>query len=165
MIFFLALAVIKMSIVMFNMRLTALTSRKWKYANWTFFGLLVAYAIIVVFTNMFQCNPPRANWDSIAAGKLDRPAKCIPELALVGPLSVMHIVMDFCLLTVPVIVLWKLQMSWKHKVRLFIVFAFGAISCIGSVMRQVVQNSLTTDPLCPSFPHLFSLPSTIASCC
>ena len=59
--------------------------------------------------------------------------------------------MDFALLSVPLIVLWKVRMGWGTKLRLYFVFSIGAMSCIGSVMRQIEQKRLSSDVLCESF--------------
>jgi hypothetical protein len=145
-----------MSITMFNMRLTGLTSHKWKIAHWTFFGLLVVYTLAALFMNIFQCNPPKANFDTIAAGKLDSRPKCLSENQLGSSLSSMHVIMDFCLLAIPIIVLWKVQMPWATKSRFFFVFGVGAISCIGSVLRQIEQANLKSDLSCQNSPYLLS---------
>ena len=152
MIFFLAVATIKMSIVMFNMRLTGLTSHKWMIAHWTFFGTLIVYWLTAFFMVTFQCSPPSAGFNSVAAGKLNSPPKCISETTLGDILSSWHVASDFCLLSVPVIVLWKVRMPWPRKARLFAVFSVGAMSCIGSVVRQVDQSRLSVDPLCMHWP-------------
>lgn len=152
MLFFVTVGIIKMSITVFNMRLTGLSSRKWMIAHWTFFALLVAYTLAAFFMNVFQCSPPRANFDSVAAGKLSTAPKCMTESDLGTSLSSIHVAMDFCLLTVPIIVLWRVQMDWRKKLRLYIIFSFGAMSCIGSVLRQLAQARLQKDPFCTSTP-------------
>lgn len=146
--FFVALGFIKLSIVSFNMRLTGLSSRKWMYAHWTFFGILVLFILTSIFLVTFQCNPVVAGWDSIATGKLDNPPKCLSELATSNPLSIWHVTMDFCLLAVPVLVLWKIQVPRSTKARLIALFSVGAVCCFGSVMRQLSQAKLKTDPTC-----------------
>ncbi len=142
-----------MSIVMFNRRLTGLTSTRWMIAHWTFFTLLVIYTLCAIFMIVFQCNFQAASFDLIAAGKLNSPKKCLSENQIGISLSTIHVVMDFCLLSVPIIVLWKVQMPWPTKFRFFAVFGVGAMSCIGSVLRQIEQANLKTDILCQSpFP-------------
>jgi hypothetical protein len=49
---------------------------------------------------------------------------------------------------VPIIVLWRVQMPWATKIRFCVVFGIGAMSCIGSVFRQIEQAKLKTDILC-----------------
>jgi hypothetical protein len=137
-----------MSIVMFNRRLTSMTSSRWMIAHWIFFGLLIAYTTSALFMIIFQCNPQKANFDLIAAGKLSSAPKCISEDQIGISLSTIHVVMDFCLLSVPIMVLWRVQMPLATKIRFFIVFVIGAMSCIGSVFRQIEQAKLKTDILC-----------------
>lgn len=139
-----------MSIVMFNRRLTGLTSSRWMIAHWTFFALLVIYTLCALFMTVFQCNPQAASFDLIAAGKLNSPKKCLSENQIGISLSTIHVVMDFCLLSVPIIVLWKVQMPWSAKFRFFVIFGIGAMSSIGSVLRQITQANLKTDILCQS---------------
>jgi hypothetical protein len=140
-----------MSIVMFNRRLTGLTSHRWIIAHWIFFALLVIYILCALFMNIFQCNPLKANFDLVAAGKLNSPMKCLSNNQVGISLSAIHVAMDFCLLSVPIIVLWKVQMPWSTKFRFFVVFCVGAMSCIGSVLRQIEQANLKTDILCQSY--------------
>ena len=156
MIFFVSVGIIKMSITVFNMRLTGISSPRWRIVHWVFFSLLVAYTLTALFMNVFQCAPVVANFDSIAAGKLPKRAKCLTENQLGSSLSTIHVTMDFCLLTVPIIILWRVQMSLWTRLRLYFVFSIGALSCIGSVFRQLAQASKDPDFMCmltPSSPE------------
>ncbi|KAF2087649.1 hypothetical protein K490DRAFT_73584 [Saccharata proteae CBS 121410] len=146
-LFFVSVGIIKISITLFNRRLTAMTSGYWRIANDIFLGLLVAYTFLALFWTCFQCQPPAAKWNKIYAGKLKQPAVCYSTENISNVLSIIHVIMDFCLLTTPVIILWKIKMPWTTKLRLYAIFSMGAISCIGSVMRQLAQNELNPDVL------------------
>lgn len=150
MFFFLAVGVVKMSITCFNMRITGLTSKRWMIAHRVFFAALLMYTLAIFFYSIFQCQPPLATYDAIAAGKLADPPKCRSTSEVGTVLSIIHVIMDFCLLTVPIIVLWKIQMHWTTKLRLYFVFSIGATSCIGSVLRQLAQAKLSADASCTS---------------
>ena len=65
-------------------------------------------------------------------------------------LSIVHIAFDFVLLSVPLIVLWKIKMSAAKKLRVSFLFSVGAISCVGSVMRQIAQYRVFADTTCQS---------------
>lgn len=147
-IFFVAVGLVKVSICLFNQRLTAMTSRTWKIFNWTFLSLLIVYIFLSLFWTLFQCNPPYAGWDPIRIGKEGQAFKCTPDTVTGSALSSIHVIMDFGLLSVPLIVLWKVRMGWGTKLRLYFVFSIGAMSFIGSVVRQVAQDKLATDILC-----------------
>lgn len=84
-------------------------------------------------------------WDKIYSGKLAQPAKCWSTLVVANALSVIHVVMDFVLLLTPMVVLWKVQLNKNTKIRLFIVFSMGSLSCLASVLRELAQKSISKD--------------------
>lgn len=139
-----------MSITSFNMRLTGLSSRKWMYAHWTFFAILTGFLLCAIFVFAFQCTPVVGAWDTIATGHLDEPPSCRSDSDISQPLSILHILMDFCLLAVPILVLWRLQLARSTKIRLYILFSIGALCCFAAVMREVSQEQLKSDFTCES---------------
>ncbi|QSZ29327.1 hypothetical protein DSL72_003841 [Monilinia vaccinii-corymbosi] len=143
--FFVAVGVVKISICLFNRRLTAKTSRKWLMFNNFFLFLLVVFILVSIFWNVFSCNPPWGGWDAIRLGKERIRPVCYPVAITGSILSSIHVVMDFGLLAVPIIVLWKVKMSWMTRARLYIVFAVGGGSIVGSILRQVAQSNLKSD--------------------
>ncbi|KAI4189306.1 MAG: hypothetical protein LQ348_003815 [Seirophora lacunosa] len=143
--FFVALAFVKLSITSFNMRLTGLSSRKWMYAHWTFFGILTAFLICSVFVLAFQCIPVVGAWDTIATAHLEEPPRCRAGSDVSQPLSILHILLDFCLLAVPLLVLWRIQLARNTRIRMYILFSIGALCCFAAVMREVSQEQLKLD--------------------
>jgi hypothetical protein len=105
--------------------------------------------MMALFWTLFQCDPPYAGWDPIRIAKEGKSFHCISDNIIGTTLSVIHVAMDFGLLSVPLIVLWKVRMSWGTRFRLYFVFSIGAMSFVGSVMRQVEQKKLAiNDILC-----------------
>lgn len=147
--FYVAVALIKMSIIAFNMRLTGLTSRRWMIAHWTFFGTMIVYALLTVFlTNLWE-DPPRARFDLIYAGKLSEPLKIKANIFMISYfVTSIHVASDILLLSFFAIVLWKIQMSWAVKLRLFVVFAIGAVSFISAIQWQLAIKTGAIDVLC-----------------
>lgn len=146
-----AVSVVKMSITFFNMRLTSLTSRKWKIFHWTFFAALVLYFLTVIFMFMFQCKPPGGNFNLIEAGHRDKTTVCMSDALVTAILSGLHALMDLMLLAIPITVLWKVKMNFNAKLRLYVLFSIGSMSLIGSIMRQTAQAKLegvSLDPTC-----------------
>lgn len=149
--FFLAVGFIKVSICLFNRRLTSLTSRAWTIFNNIFLFLLFCYIMLSLFWTLFQCDPPYAGWDPIRIGREGKSFHCISDNIVGSTLSVINVIMDFGLLSVPLIVLWKVRMGWGTRARLYFVFSIGAMSCVGSIMRQIEQKKLSfNDLLCKS---------------
>jgi Fungal rhodopsin domain len=148
-IFFLAVGFIKVSIGFFNRRLTSLTSRAWSIFNNIFLFLLFVYINLALFWNIFQCDPPYAGWDAIRTAKRGKRFHCTSDTIVGSALSVIHVFMDFGLLSVPLIDLWKVRMSWFTRLRSYFVFSIASMSVIGSILRQIEQERISmTDILC-----------------
>ena len=141
-----AVGLIKISIVFFNRRLTGLTSYRWMVAHYVFLALIVGFIITALFTEIFQCTGPvDLKFSLIALGRHPTGHKCLDGNELGYGLAIIHSTFDFALLTVPLIVLYQMRMSTGKKIRLGFLFSIGALSCIGSVMRQVVQTRTLND--------------------
>ncbi|KAF6217939.1 hypothetical protein HO133_006351 [Letharia lupina] len=145
-VFWMAVGLIKVSIVFFNRRLTGLTSHRWMIAHYVFLALIVGFMITALFTELFQCTGPvDLKFSLIALGRHPTGNKCLNGNKLGYGLAIIHSTFDFALLTVPLIVLYQMRMSTGKKIRLGFLFSIGSLSCIGSVMRQVVQARTYTD--------------------
>lgn len=145
-VFWMAVGLIKISIVFFNRRLTGLTSRRWMIAHYVFLALIVGFMITALFTELFQCTGPVSlKFSLVALGRHPTGNKCLNGNKLGYGLAIIHSTFDFALLTVPLIVLYQMRMSTGTKLRLGFLFSIGALSCIGSVMRQVVQAQTYTN--------------------
>jgi hypothetical protein len=147
-IFFVSVGIVKVSICFFNRRLTSMTSRTWLWFNNIFLVLLFIYIMVSLFWDIFSCSPAYAGWDPIRIGRENIKPKCFSVSILGTVLSTIHVVMDFGLLAVPLIVLWKVKMGWKTKSRLYFVFSIGMMSAVGSIFRQIEQGKLGADVLC-----------------
>lgn len=58
--FFAASTLIKISMTLFNRRLTGMTSDRWQIVHYSFLTLLVIWFFITLFINIFQCTPVTA---------------------------------------------------------------------------------------------------------
>ena len=145
-----------MSITAFNIRLTSLSSKKWQVVNWTFFTTCAIYTLVAFFLNVFQCNPAGGSFDLFILARSGSPPTCVGVAHMNTILRAINITLDYCLLAVPVIVLWKAQMSWKMKGRLFVMFSVGGLACVGSVMTLVSKFRLKSDALCKFAPRTMS---------
>lgn len=135
-----------MSIALFNIRLTTLTTRSWKNINWAFFVICAAYTFAALFLNIFKCNPQYASFNLLRIAESGKVPKCLPVNSMNSILR-LNLALDFTALAIPVIVLWKVQLSWKKKARIFGLLSIGLIACIASVMTLVSQYTLEKDPL------------------
>lgn len=149
-VFYVTAGLIKISITLFNRRLTGLTSDKWLYAHNIFLFLVVSYTVLALFINVFQCKPAGSQYDLIEYGQLKNPTKCLDESILNNTFLICHVIFDFALLSVPLILLFKMKMTTSRKIRLGFLFSIGSISCIGSAMRLATKTGAGQDRTCES---------------
>lgn len=142
----------KISITLANRRITGLTSKKWQYAHWTYLAILTCLMLICVFLNIFSCSPVVVFFSLKYIGKMKNPQtiKCLNGNAISLFPRIAHIVTDWLLLPVPIIIIWRLQMPLARKLRLMFVFCIGLISSIASIMRNILSERVTTDLTCKS---------------
>lgn len=115
-------------------------------AHYTFLFLLVCYIIITLFLEMFKCHPPASQYSLIRIGQVENSVKCLHFTIIGISLSAVHVTFDFALLSVPLIILYKIKMDLGKKIRLAILFSVGSVSCIASVMRHYVQHRAVNRP-------------------
>jgi hypothetical protein len=135
-----------MTIALFNIRLTTLTTRFWKNLNWAFFVICTAHTLAALFLNVFKCSPQYASFNLLRIAESGKVPKCL-SVDSRNTILRLNLALDFTALAIPVILLWKVQMSWKKKARIFGVLSIGLIACIASVMALVSQYTLEKDPL------------------
>lgn len=145
--FFVCVGVIKMSITAFNVRLTSMTSTKWRSLNWVFFGLCGIYTLVAFFINIFQCNPAGASFDLLLVAASGKSPQCEGVTQMGTILRTINFVLDWCLVLIPMAVLWKVKMSSGKKARLLAAMTVGSLACIASVMTLIAKKQLKTDPL------------------
>jgi hypothetical protein len=145
-VFYVYVGVIKMSIALFNIRLTTLTTPLWKYVNWAFFVVCTAYTFVALFLNLFKCNPQYASFSLLQIAEAGEVPRCL-SVNTMNSILRLNLALDFTALAIPVIVIWKVQLSWKKKARIFGLLSIGLIACIASVMTLISQYTLEKDPL------------------
>lgn len=153
--FFLAVGFIKLSIVFFYMRLSGFASRKWMIAHWVLVSILSSYLVTVVFLQTCHCRPVGNYWSLLKLGHLDSIPVCIDPNKYAYFQNITHIVTDWTLLVVPIVMLWKVQMKWTLKLRIYIAGFVGVACCICAVARTIIQfRWKSNDVTCRLFPTL-----------
>ncbi|KAE9367684.1 hypothetical protein N431DRAFT_471089 [Stipitochalara longipes BDJ] len=106
------------------------------------------------FVEHLQCDPPYTGWNAIRTAQRGKPFHCTSDTIVGSALSVIHVVMDFGLLSVPLIVLWKIRMDLLTKLRLYFVFSIASVSVVGSILRQTEQGKLSSNDILYKFVAL-----------
>lgn len=88
--------------------------------------LLMAFCIALMIATLIAaftaCIPFSANWNPKEPG-----AHCVNKEALFRYTSLPNIFSDICMLILPAKVVWKLHMSTRLKIGLFITFLVGSL--------------------------------------
>lgn len=147
-IFYFTVFCVKISITLANRRITGMTSKNWQIAHWIYLALLGCLTPACVFFNIFPCSPIAAYFSlqSIAQVADPRTIKCLDQEAIGLATRYVHIITDWLLLPVPLIVIFKLQMPLGKKIRLMLVFCVGFISSLASIIRNVLTVRLESRP-------------------
>ena len=146
-IFYFTVFCVKISITLANRRITGMTSKNWQIAHWTYLILLVSLMAICVFLNIFPCSPIATYFTLQSIAEVPDPTtiKCLNQNAISLATRICHIVTDWLLLPVPLIIIWRLQMPFSRKIRLMLVFCVGFISSLASIIRCVLVEERTSD--------------------
>ncbi|CAI6269338.1 unnamed protein product [Periconia digitata] len=106
-------------------------------------GIVALWGTWTLFGNMFICTPVAFFWDKTIPGGF-----CLNQAAVWFTNGSVNIVQDFIILAMPIVMLRSLDIPTKQKKALIIVFAFGLIVCIISIVRlqTLVAISNSDDP-------------------
>ncbi|KAI9708953.1 MAG: hypothetical protein M1820_003647 [Bogoriella megaspora] len=102
---------------------------------WIIWGLIcfnLALSTSILFIIIFECVPRKKIWQP------DIPGTCIKQQKMFVGTSVINVIDDFAILTLPLFWISKLQIDRKRKYAVASIFAAGLFACITSIMRLVV---------------------------
>lgn len=143
-IFYITVALVKVSLTLFIRRLADRASKAWRWFCDFFLFTLVVYIVGAIFWFSFTCDPPRAQWDKWYSGTMAEPTTCIDAQLQGQLLNVAHVVQGAILLASPVVILWSVTMEWKKKLRLFIIWGVGLLVVLFGLMR-LLRADFTSD--------------------
>ena len=138
-LFFAAVNLIKISMLLFIRRVTALSSRGWKIFNDVFLSVLVAWFLITLFINIFSCSPIISYYTYSARAQYPD-YKCLDQIKITVAFSAIHSITDFILFCVPIYIMLKVRMPLGRKTRLVVVFALGAVCVSASIVRATIAQ-------------------------
>ncbi|PQE23733.1 integral membrane protein [Rutstroemia sp. NJR-2017a WRK4] len=124
----------KLSVLCFYLRIFAVTLSL-KLAIWTTSILVVLYWIVATIVIIIQCHPIPHYWNASI------PGTCVEEFRLILGIAIPDLVLDFVVLLLPVIPLWRLQMEHRQKIGLLVVFILGYTE---RLLHNTTRNPLIT---------------------
>lgn len=150
----------QLSLLSFTLRL--LVDKKVRYYAWFLVGLTAAYGLTNAIVMVFQCTPISGFWHG---WKGETPSKCIDINLFAFVRGGLQIGLDLAILTLPLPMVFRLQLSLAKKLRLFSMFCVGFLITIVSCLRlaSMVKFSKTTNPTCKSNASLIGRAKTVAN--
>lgn len=95
---------------------------KWlRRTIWGCVAFLVGHGTLFLFLVAFQCSPVHAVWDRTIQGK------CINVTAVAWAGAIFSILEDLVILALPLPEVLKLQLSFKKKVAVCLMFSIGSL--------------------------------------
>ena len=116
-------AAIKMSILIFYLRLGNAMDFSFRLAIYFVMFFVMSTEIIATFILIFRCNPIAANWDFAVAAT----AKCLDPGKLYFSVGVVNVISDLMILLLPVKMLWGLRLPRKQMLQVSVVFGLGSL--------------------------------------
>ena len=151
--FYTGVGVIKVSICLFNRRLTGLSSKAWMIYHNVLLVLLILYCLTSIFTQAIMCVPLWSFMDFSNLGVRDYQSHCMNSDKLAKALGFAHAAFDLVLVPVPIIVLWKIKMNKVQKIKLMLLFSVGLLSLVSAFRRNTeIHRSAKKDSTCMSLP-------------
>ncbi|KAL8854181.1 MAG: hypothetical protein Q9198_010935, partial [Flavoplaca austrocitrina] len=126
------MAFIKISILLFYRRLfpSTATTKTWRMCDLALIIFTVAVCLVSVFGSSFACTPVAHIWDPISTN-----GHCINLIGFARFTSITGLVTDILILTLPIPIVWNLQMEQSKKIAVTGVFLLGSFVCVASAIR------------------------------
>ena len=117
-----SISTIKLAVLLFYLRLFG-TRKGFRNAIYSTGTLVISWFVTETFRAIFRCSP-------ISVAFLPDPIyqnhHCIKKVWLI-PMSFIDILLDVCILVLPLFFVWTLQLAAKRKVALSAIFMLGAL--------------------------------------
>lgn len=116
------LGFIKTSVLSLYLRL--IPSRGFRQLALVMLVILIAQALANIFTCIFECRPISYAWNQVVPGSH---GKCIHINEFYLANAALNILTDFMTYTLPMPMLWKLQLPKRQKIGLITILGLGGL--------------------------------------
>ncbi|KAK3935732.1 hypothetical protein QBC46DRAFT_396858 [Diplogelasinospora grovesii] len=107
--------------------------RNWFFwVCWVMIGIQIAFGVAVVIALNLACIPTKKKWEFWV------PGKCINAHNIETTSATFQLVSDCIVLILPQKIIWGLQMSWKKRLGVSVIFSLGVLACISAAFRLAV---------------------------
>ncbi|KAI5362706.1 hypothetical protein Slin15195_G100850 [Septoria linicola] len=121
---------VKISLLLTYLRF--FSSPRFRIAVFIVIALNVAYLLTFVTAAALQCTPVSYSWHRWDG---EHKGHCVPLNRLVWAGAVFNIILDFAVLALPIMQLWKMNLNYRKKFLVMLMFGVGFLVTIISIMR------------------------------
>ncbi|KAI6778178.1 uncharacterized protein J7T54_002713 [Emericellopsis cladophorae] len=141
-VYFLQTTLVKITFVTFYMRI--FTTRNTRRILWCTFAIVSLWGIAFVILAMQVCTPISYMWTQWDG---EHKGKCVNDAAYVWTNAATNIALDVWILAVPLWELRHLQLHWKKKIGVALMFSLGAFQDLAYPVRvnHEAERSLVPD--------------------
>ncbi|TGZ76378.1 hypothetical protein EX30DRAFT_399299 [Ascodesmis nigricans] len=136
--FVMALGFVKISTAFLLLRLAP--QKKYRYFLWGMIIFMILFSLACMGTLIFNCWPVNGAWDP-AVRKV---AKCYSPATFtsIGLFNTsMNVITDVIFATIPIPLIWNLQMNRRAKIALGGILSLGYFACIAGIIKGVKQSN------------------------
>lgn len=136
-IYVVVLALLKVAMLSEWSRILVPRNNRTSSVFWWGCMIMIAIQVLACVGNVIalnvQCIPHQASWDFTI---LD--AKCFPLYTLQLSSGIIYLTTDIIMFFMPQHLIWTLQMSWKKRLGVSVVFGLGLLACVAAAFRLQV---------------------------
>ncbi|KAK8055067.1 hypothetical protein PG993_000294 [Apiospora rasikravindrae] len=143
----------KISVLLLYRRIFGVDGRRFNVISLTLIGAVTIWMVVFFFTNAFQYTPVYSMWGKV-------PSQSHPTYSSSTSMflaqSYADVALDAIIISLPVPLIYKLQMTIRRKLQISAVFLMGAMTTGASVARTAVQYGVAREcktPISPGFLH------------
>ncbi|CAD6442284.1 277b90b0-29f9-4555-b135-f970c75e88d4 [Sclerotinia trifoliorum] len=105
-----------------------------------FEGILILFYFAISVVKIFECTPRARIWNK------SLPGTCVDVSKLLNTSGLFNFTTDVLILLIPVKSVWNLQMKKKRKLSVVLIFTFGMIAPVFSMVGFLVREDISKSP-------------------
>ncbi|KAI9671071.1 MAG: hypothetical protein M1831_005156 [Alyxoria varia] len=130
----------------FCLYLRLFRGKKVRMVCWVFLGFVVCQYLGFAIAGILQCRPVRYFWDKTVEG-----GECFPVDPFYRYTSVPNIIIDLCMVLIPIPSVWQLNTSKLRKTGLSLIFGWSLVALVASIIRLKTYMDHTVTYFVPNY--------------
>lgn len=129
---------VRVAIVLLVLRIVSPVKR-YRILVYVLLFIITVYHVAKAFAFLFGCVPIALNWNITIKG-----GHCIDRFKLAVAFNALNVITDVLLWTLPIPVVWNLQMRIRHKIEVLSVFGVGLMYVVIFPWKHAVALEIKT---------------------